>query len=153
MSHFSLWSHFSDTLIHENLLLGWCLKQILLPTTSTQSSQVPEDEIISDNCQPEVWSILACTTRAGPWDHHKKDFVAIAQPSLHLIEDREQGGKGQGHFGCQGTTGSRVKQAGHRWHKGTSTPVPGSLPSLTASRQQIYMTESCITLSGTERDW
>lgn len=127
MSHFSLWSHFSDTLRHR--VCSWagvwrksCGKT--LPATSNHTSEVPEDKIINQrsgaawHTQPEQ----------DLGHHHKKRFCGKCWA---LTEDREQGEQGALIvFGSrQGMTGSRVKQAGHRWHKGTTASVPGSLPS------------------------
>lgn len=56
--------------------------------------------------------------------------MANAQLSLCLTENREQGGKVAGVVDCgcrQSMTGSKLKQAGHKLHRGTTASVAGSL--------------------------
>lgn len=87
-------------------------------------------------------------TRTGPLGPSQESSCGANAP---FFLTSEQGGKGQEILivfgGRRSTTGSRLKQAGHGLHRGTTASVPGSLPSLaylTPSREQVCMTKSCI---------
>lgn len=57
----------SDLLLHGTWLD--CLRlqgRNTLPVMSTQTSNLPEDQLVNDDCQLEVLSSLAYMTRAGP---------------------------------------------------------------------------------------